>query len=125
MGSQYQPPNDAIVTRVIMMPLGLISTVHENESKYRQLLLEVAGIIDLEFDATGQIHISYDVNEIEYEDILLQLEKIGLPISYSLWEHMKAAWFQYVDAATRTKAEHGGSSDYHRREHSKHSSHKH
>jgi len=125
MGSQYQQHSDSVVTRVIMMPIDLIETVHENEVKYHQYLLDVPGIVGLVFDATGQIHISYDVNVIEYDDILVHLEKMGLPISYSLWEHMKSAWFQYVDAATRTKTYHGGSSDHTHHSHSKHRPHKH
>jgi|GEM_PF-3340131 len=124
MGSQYHPNKETVVTRVIMIPIEVASSLLDEEIKYRQYLLKISGIIDIHFDATGEIEISYDVNEIEYDDILLELEKVGLPISYSLWGHVKSAWFQYVDTATRTKHGHHVASDFHHHRGDKHSSHR-
>jgi len=120
MGSQYNQPKDTVVTRIIMIPIDIASSVIDDEIRYREYLLAIPGIVGLHIDATGELEISYDVNVIEYDEILVHLEKIGLPISYSLWEHVKSAWFQYVDAATRTKPTHNAGYGRHSHNQTKH-----
>lgn len=125
MGSQFPPSgtpnkNETIVTRVIMIPIEVAAQILNEERQYRHYLMSIPGIVNIHFFPTGEIKVSYDVAEIEYDEILVHLEKMGLPISYSLWEHLKSAWFQYVDAATRTASEHKhSSSSYHTHKESK------